>query len=124
MAREQLPNRRLAETFDFEISGLRYTCTIGCYADGRLAEIFLQNTKAGSQSDGNARESAIALADIAPSHRARSVVSISLNIVRPSTAIRTPAKVFGFALLASTISLHVVALAAMFRKSNTAHCRT
>ena len=60
MAREQLPNRRLAETFDFEISGLRYTCTIGCYADGRLAEIFLQNTKAGSQSDGNARESAIA----------------------------------------------------------------
>ena len=60
MSREPLPNRRLAETFNFEISGLHYTCTIGRYSDGRLAEIFLQNTKAGSQSDGNARESAIA----------------------------------------------------------------
>jgi ribonucleoside-diphosphate reductase alpha chain len=60
MSRECLPNRRSAETFDFEISGLHYTCTIGRYSDGRLAEIFLQNTKAGSQSDGNARESAIA----------------------------------------------------------------
>jgi ribonucleoside-diphosphate reductase alpha chain len=60
MSREPLPHRRLAETFDFEISGLHYTCTIGRYPDGRLAEIFLQNTKAGSQSDGNARESAIA----------------------------------------------------------------
>jgi hypothetical protein len=58
--REQLPNRRLAETFEFELAQLHYTCTIGRYADGRLAEVFLQNTKAGSQSDANARESAIA----------------------------------------------------------------
>jgi hypothetical protein len=39
--RERLPNRRQSETFDFEFAGLRYTCTIGRFRDGRIAEIFL-----------------------------------------------------------------------------------
>jgi hypothetical protein len=43
--RERLPNRRLGETFELEVAGLRYTCTIGRFPDGRLAEIFLQNHK-------------------------------------------------------------------------------
>jgi ribonucleoside-diphosphate reductase alpha chain len=58
--RERLPNRRAAETFEVEVSGLHYTATVSRFADGRLAEIFLQNTKSASQSDNNARDSAVA----------------------------------------------------------------
>jgi hypothetical protein len=61
MSREPLPNRRLAETFDFEISGLRYTCTVGHYPDGRLAEVFVQNHKRGNASDVAARDAGILL---------------------------------------------------------------
>ena len=32
--RERLPNRRVAETFDIEVAGLRYTCTVGLFGDG------------------------------------------------------------------------------------------
>jgi hypothetical protein len=59
-ARNRLPNRRRAETFELEVSGLHYTATIGRFADGRLSEIFLQNHKPGSQSDANARDAAVA----------------------------------------------------------------
>jgi hypothetical protein len=58
--RERLPNRRASWAFEFEIHGLHYTCSYSRFADGRLAEVFLQNHKAGSQSDANARESAVA----------------------------------------------------------------
>jgi ribonucleoside-diphosphate reductase alpha chain len=58
--RQRLPNRRISETFEFEVSGLRYTCTIGRFRDGPLAEVFLQNHKPGSQSDSNARGAAVA----------------------------------------------------------------
>jgi hypothetical protein len=57
--RERLPNRRLSETFDFECAGLRYTCTVGRFDDGRIAEIFLGNYKTNSSADTNARDSAI-----------------------------------------------------------------
>jgi hypothetical protein len=59
-ARTRLPNRRLAEAFTFEVGGLKYTATIGRFTDGRVGEIFLTNTKPASQSDSNARDSAIA----------------------------------------------------------------
>src|SRR5262245_37811497 len=39
--RQRLPNRRAAETFEIEISGLRYTATAGRFADGRIGELFL-----------------------------------------------------------------------------------
>jgi hypothetical protein len=57
--RERLPNRRQSETFDFECGGLRYTCTVGRFRDGRIAEIFLGNHKSNSAADMNARDSAI-----------------------------------------------------------------
>jgi hypothetical protein len=60
MSRERLPNRRLAEHFELEVAGLKYTATVGRLADGRVVEIFLQNRKPGSQSDFNARDSAVA----------------------------------------------------------------
>jgi hypothetical protein len=58
--RQRLPDRRLAESFDIEVAGLRYTCTVGRFADGRVAEVFLSNTKPSSQSDVNARDAAVA----------------------------------------------------------------
>jgi hypothetical protein len=58
--RQRLPNRRAAETFELEVGSLRYTATIGRYADGTVGEIFLQNHKPGSQSDSNARDAAVA----------------------------------------------------------------
>jgi hypothetical protein len=60
MNRQHLPNRRLAETFEVEVSGLRYTATVGWFADGRLGELFLTNHKSNSQADTNARDSSIA----------------------------------------------------------------
>ena len=60
LPRIRLPNRRLAETFELEVNGLQYTCTLGRFPDGSIGEIFLQNHKPGSQSDANARDAAVA----------------------------------------------------------------
>jgi hypothetical protein len=59
MVRERLPNRRPSETFTLECSGLSYTCTISRGREGRIAEIFLSNHRAGSQADASARDSAV-----------------------------------------------------------------
>ena len=59
MTRMRLPNRRPAETFDLQAGGLGYTCTIGRFPDGRLAEIFLANHRRDSDADTAARDSAI-----------------------------------------------------------------
>jgi hypothetical protein len=58
-AREHLPNRRANVTFELRAGGLKYTCTVGRFPDGRLAEIFLTNHKAGSHADTAARDSAV-----------------------------------------------------------------
>jgi hypothetical protein len=60
MNRRRLDNRRAAETFGFEIAGLHYVCTIGRFPDGAIAELFLTNSKPGSQSDSNVRDAGIA----------------------------------------------------------------
>jgi hypothetical protein len=59
-ARQRLPNRRPAETFDIEAGGLHYTTTIGFYPDGRIGEIFLTNHKAGSEAGIMASDAAVA----------------------------------------------------------------
>jgi hypothetical protein len=58
-ARQRLPNRRLSETFSLECAGLAYVATVSHFPDGRLAEIFLSNHKAGSGADVAARDAAI-----------------------------------------------------------------
>jgi hypothetical protein len=45
MSRERLPNRRAAEVFDFEHGGRRWTATFSCFANGRIAEVFLSAPK-------------------------------------------------------------------------------
>jgi hypothetical protein len=57
--RKRLRNRRMAETFDFEVGGLRYVCTIGRFPDGSIGELFLSNHKSNSAADTNARDAAI-----------------------------------------------------------------
>jgi hypothetical protein len=58
-ARQRLPNRRASETFSLECAGLKYRATVSRFSDGRLAEIFIANHKAGSGADTAARDSAI-----------------------------------------------------------------
>jgi hypothetical protein len=45
MMRERLPDRREAELVDFEHSGRRWTVAVGRFADGRIAELFLDAAK-------------------------------------------------------------------------------
>ena len=58
--RHRLPKRRPSENFSFECNGLRYTATVSRYPNGGVSEIFISNNKPSSQSDVNARDSAIA----------------------------------------------------------------
>ena len=59
MNRRRLTDRRLAETFELEVGGLRYSCTIGRFPDNSIGELFLNNSKSASAADTNARDSAI-----------------------------------------------------------------
>jgi hypothetical protein len=57
--RQRLPNRRASTTFSFECNALHYLATVSFFDDGRLAEIFISNAKAGSHSDSAAKDSAV-----------------------------------------------------------------
>lgn len=65
--RNTLPNRRLAETFEFDhapdkgMQPMRYTATIGRYENGDIGELFLNSVKIGSGADANARDASIAV---------------------------------------------------------------
>jgi hypothetical protein len=59
--RRRLPNRRQAVTFDIEVAGLKYKVTVGRFSDGRPAEVFISNHKAGNASDVAARDAGILL---------------------------------------------------------------
>jgi hypothetical protein len=57
--RERLANRRASMNFSFECNALPYTATVSYFADGRMAEIFIGNRRAGSHSDSAAKDSAV-----------------------------------------------------------------
>jgi ribonucleoside-diphosphate reductase alpha chain len=57
--RERLLNRRAHELFEFESMGLRFTVSVSRYADGRIAELFIDNHKAGSSVGTLVRDLAI-----------------------------------------------------------------
>lgn len=61
LCRQRLPNRRPSESFTFELAGLRFTASVSRFDDGRIGELFLNNHKAGNQTDTNARDAAILL---------------------------------------------------------------
>jgi hypothetical protein len=60
-ARLRLPNRRASKFFEFEAMGMRFTASVSHYPDGRAAEIFIDNHKAGSAIGTLVRDSAIIL---------------------------------------------------------------
>ncbi len=60
-ARDRLPNRRASEIFSFESMGLRFSGSVSRYPDGRVAELFLDNHKAGSSVGTLVRDAAIVL---------------------------------------------------------------
>ena len=59
MTRRRLANRRASESFDLMAQGLKFTCTVSRFPDGTLAEVFLQNHKAGSAAGLAAQDSAV-----------------------------------------------------------------
>jgi hypothetical protein len=58
-ARQRLPDRRPSQVFDLEAMALRFTASISRYPDGRVAELFLDNHKAGSAVGTLVRDAAI-----------------------------------------------------------------
>src|SRR3954465_7770928 len=59
--RQRLPNRRESLTVSFECNGISYTASASRFHDGRLAELFINNSKSNSAADVNARDAAITL---------------------------------------------------------------
>jgi hypothetical protein len=57
--REHLASRRSSEIFNFQSMGLRFTGSVSHFDDGRLAELFLDNHKAGSAVGTLVRDAAI-----------------------------------------------------------------
>jgi ribonucleoside-diphosphate reductase alpha chain len=76
-ARERLPNRRSAETWDVEALGLHFRTTVGRYDDGRIGEIFLSNTRVNSSAGIMASDSAV-LCSLLLQH------GVSLDVIRKS----------------------------------------
>jgi hypothetical protein len=60
-ARLRLPNRRASMFFDFESMGMKFTASISRDADGNVAELFVDNHKAGSAVGTMVRDAAIIL---------------------------------------------------------------
>jgi hypothetical protein len=57
--RERLPDRRGSLSYQFEHSGFTFTATVSKFADGRLAEIFLDYERPNSQLQEHAADSAV-----------------------------------------------------------------
>ena len=58
-AREKLPNRRSSLLFDLESMNMPFTASVSHYPDGRIAELFVDNHKAGSAIGTLVRDAAI-----------------------------------------------------------------
>jgi hypothetical protein len=61
LPRERLSNRRESENITFWHAGREYTARVSFYPDGRLAEVFLDNGKVGSDAQVNCRDAAVAM---------------------------------------------------------------
>jgi hypothetical protein len=59
--RRRLPHRRSSTVFDFTSMDMKFTASISRDADGNVAELFLDNHKAGSSIGTLVRDAAIIL---------------------------------------------------------------
>jgi hypothetical protein len=57
--RQRLPDRRAPLFFDFQSMGMRFTASVSHFPDGRIAELFVDNHKAGSAIGTLVRDAAI-----------------------------------------------------------------
>jgi hypothetical protein len=57
--RQRLPDRRASLLFDLESMGMPFTASVSHYPDGRIAELFVDNHKAGSAIGTLVRDAAI-----------------------------------------------------------------
>jgi hypothetical protein len=57
--RQRLPDRRACETRQFEHAGFTYVASIGRFANGELAEVFLSGPKIGTDVQAAAQDSSI-----------------------------------------------------------------
>jgi hypothetical protein len=59
--RHALPQRRAAQTFEIQHGKLNTTfqVTLGYYPDGRVGEVFISGSKAGSEIDAVTRDGAV-----------------------------------------------------------------
>ena len=57
--RSKLPNRRNSEIITFEIAGVEYRAQVSRFADGRIAELFLDGPKIGSSAQIAAHDAAV-----------------------------------------------------------------
>lgn len=60
-ARENLPARRALTRIDSSFEGQRYAIDYACFADGRVAEIFVTAEKTASAAEAIARDGAIVI---------------------------------------------------------------
>ena len=58
-ARQRLPNRRAAESFDLEALGLKFHATIDKHPSGKVLEIFLSNHRVNSMAGIMASDAAV-----------------------------------------------------------------
>jgi hypothetical protein len=65
--RDRLKDRRPHWLYRFECDGQSYTGGIGRFEDGRIAEIFINGSKADSTAETNAQDAAI-IASLALQH--------------------------------------------------------
>lgn len=72
-ARRRLPNRREHEVLEFDHGGFPYIAGIGRFANGGLAEIFLNVAKSGTTIEAQAQDAAI-LASLCLQHGATAEV--------------------------------------------------
>jgi hypothetical protein len=85
MSRERLPNRRLAVSYTLEHRGLGYTVTVGRFADGRPAEVFVNNHKVNSAVDIDGRDAAIILSFALQFGADLSAIACALSRIRKVT---------------------------------------
>ena len=77
--RNRLPNRRASSAFSFEFEGQNYRASVSRFADGTLAEIFLDaHAKIGSAAQTDAQSAALraslCLQHGVPAYRIRAAV--------------------------------------------------
>ncbi len=87
MTRRALPFRRPAELLTFDLDGRRWTATFGRFADGDIAEVFIDAAKASALAD-LAREAAV-VTSIALQHGASaSAIRHAIRSTTPSPLAR------------------------------------